>query len=512
MTKRPLWVIAFTFSSILFAQTTQAVLVAHWPLDDIAGSGTALDQSGNSYDGSIEGGVTQGVTDGVMGDVMQLDGVDGRVALSDHVSQLNELTSGTITGWFNHGNTSIGAIFTLSNSTVGSTEARLFIENNRLRYDVRDESGNPTGEAGFVASQEGVDDGNWHHFAVSVDSVTELTNIYLDGVHVGQSYEPLWGSLTDAALALDTMAVGSNTDSSGNQWFYNGLLSNIALYDDVLSHGQVLDVMQNGVTASPASLPAPGIRTSGILADYKFNESQPGTGLVSGDLLVDETGNHNGFVLSDTLSYTSGLDAGDSALSFSDDSESSHRLSIANDSDLYILPGESFTVESVFRTSQVGSTMGLVSKNDTGGGEMWFRIEGDGDVRFFLDDHATTTAAVRSDSTLLGQEITDGDWHHVAGVYDALAGELRLYVDHQLVDMVAAPNAWGSPIMGGTADLTIGDFIGVSNRKFVGDMDQVRISLGALNPDDFVAIVPEPATITTTLLALAMAGFWARRR
>ena len=80
---------------------------------------------------------------------------------------------------------------------------------------------------------------------------------------------------------------------------------------------------------------------------------------------------------------------------------SSNRVEVANDSEFYILPGESFTVESIFRTDTTEATMGLVAKNDTNGGEMWFRIEDDGDVRFFLNDQASGSSAAAASPSVV---------------------------------------------------------------------------------------------------------------
>lgn len=491
------------------ASGVHAALTAHWPLDDGGGS-TATDVQ-NGLDGTLEGGAALTTGDIARGNVLELDGVDGAVDLTDHVAEFNTLGSGTITGWYLYDDTdAIGAILTVSNSNVGSTEGRLFVENGRLRWDLRDGDGDPDGEGGMMLSQEGVDDGQWRHFAVTVDGVNQVSKLYLDGVLVGhgdgnspfpRGYEPFWGAATDASSNLDTMSIGRNTDSGGPQWYFGGRLSDIAVYDEALSEGQVRDVMQNGVSASPADLGPLPMRTDGVVAHYLFNEQAPGSDAPASSTLVDQTGNHDGTILSETLRYVAGAEG--SALRFGGDDFAGHRVEVAKDDDFYVLPGEGFTVETIFKTRSEG-TRGLVSMNGNGG-ETWMRLQ-DGEVRWFLNDSGGVGSLDVQSSAAEGEVANTGAWTHVAGVYDPDSEQVLLYINHELVDTEAAPASFAAPLNGDGNPLVIGDFVDSTSRRFVGDMDQVRISRGALNPQGFLpAPIPEPATVCLGLLGAGLA-------
>ena len=210
-----------------------------------------------------------------------------------------------------------------------------------------------------------------------------------------------------------------------------------------------------------------------------------GTNLPSGSTVLDTHGNgEDATLVGGGASIVEGSGVygfGDSrALRFDGMDD---RLRVADTSDhLFDFEGdESFTLEAVFATSNhaSGGASGsgpLVAK-DVGPGQpaYWLRVE-DGGLRFFVDDGAQT-ADVVSPAT-----VTDGRWHHVAAVFDAGVNEMRLYLDDELVD-TCTTLAWGSLANGN--DLLVGGF-NDGQKYFDGDLESVRISAGALDPQEFL--------------------------
>jgi sialidase-1 len=163
---------------------------------------------------------------------------------------------------------------------------------------------------------------------------------------------------------------------------------------------------------------------------------------------------------------------------------------------------DSFTLEVLFRTTEHGdnTTAGsgpLIAK-DVGPASpsYWLRVQ-NGRLRFLVSDG---TSEPNLSSSVL---VNDGQWHHAAAIRDADTGQLRLYVDYELVGTIT--------------DTTTGDFAnanhlligafnasGVNDRQFIGDIDFVRISSGALAPDQFVQMIPEPASAVALLLSAAV--------
>lgn len=93
----------------------------------------------------------------------------------------------------------------------------------------------------------------------------------------------------------------------------------------------------------------------------------------------------------------------------------------------------------------------------------WLRVQ-DNQLRFFVDD-GSQSAGISSPTG-----VADGQWHHVAAVLDHTANEL--------------PE--GS--FANSSHLLIGAFNSSSPgvRRFNGDIDTVRISMGALTSDEFL--------------------------
>jgi hypothetical protein len=177
---------------------------------------------------------------------------------------------------------------------------------------------------------------------------------------------------------------------------------------------------------------------------------------------------------------------------------------------------DSFTLEAVFRTTAHGGTSAnesgpLISK-DVGSLEpsYWLRVDA-GKVQFLVSD-GTSEPNLSSPVT-----VNDGQWHHVAAERDAALGQLRLYVDYALVGTVNDTTTGG---FGNANDLLVGAFNNAiaGTKQFVGDIDFVRVSAGALPTSGFIQPVPEPAAgmllaagILPALLKRNRKGRWSVR-
>jgi hypothetical protein len=137
----------------------------------------------------------------------------------------------------------------------------------------------------------------------------------------------------------------------------------------------------------------------------------------------------------------------------------------------------SFTFEAVIRSTATSTAGAILAKNGTGDGEgeYWWRAPGNasGAQRMGANGVFLTAAA----------KLNDGEWHHVAMVYDQAAGQIRLYADY--VEEGSAALATDRPI-GRPGDLQIGGFINSTTSEFEGDIDFIRISAGALAPAEFI--------------------------
>ncbi|MBX7165519.1 MAG: LamG domain-containing protein [Pirellulales bacterium] len=193
--------------------------------------------------------------------------------------------------------------------------------------------------------------------------------------------------------------------------------------------------------------------------------------------------------------------------------DGSDGLSAADDNRLDFGATDSFTVELFFQTTTTAER-GLMQKQQGFSGTQLYQIFMDhGNVYFDIRDNSTSHLT-RTTSPL---DYNDGQWHHVAGVRDVAADEIRLYVDGQFVDS-ATDITTGSLANSGTLWLGVGN-TGSSAYTFPGKLDEFRISNVALLPSQFLNAqpVPEPSTISLAaagacLLSVFVCGKPRRRR
>ncbi len=213
-------------------------LIGNWTFDT-----NANDSSGNNYDGTLTNGAaidTTDATDVVGVAKLSLDGVDDYVDLSAHSANLAGFTQGTIAGWIKTTST-FETIFSISDTADTGSSVALFLgASGYLTYEVRE---NGVLQLGVYRSSATINDGNWHHVAVTVGA--SGNSLYVDGVlaTAGQLTYDAGNATTQgffsSVTSLDSMAIGRNQDSSGGTWYTTGLVDDVRVYDRVLTGGDI---------------------------------------------------------------------------------------------------------------------------------------------------------------------------------------------------------------------------------------------------------------------------------
>ena len=135
----------------------------------------------------------------------------------------------TVSGWFNHGSSQTGTIFSVSDGTTGNHFFNMRVTAGTP--DVLTFNAVEGGQDSLSGSTE-VTTGAWHHAAFVARAANDR-EIYLDGASEGTS------SVSKAPTGIDQGAVGVLLWDAGPVNYFDGLLAEIAIWNVGLSNGEI---------------------------------------------------------------------------------------------------------------------------------------------------------------------------------------------------------------------------------------------------------------------------------
>ena len=250
---------------ILFATTLAASLpagagvIAWWPLDN-----DANDASGNGHNGSVVGGTVnfgQAGANAATGfsasfpDQGHID-VPYAAALNPGTQAPGGSGSFTIALWANSSsNGGFNSPFTAREDNGASVNGPIIYNNNGGNWSYWAGNNGPSGQWNAI-NGPAVPLNTWQHVAVTYDSSTQTRNMFVDGVEV------LTANLGVSPNALRNIHIGSGQDD-GRNFYWNGQIDDVIMYDEALSAAQIQNVMTN-------SVPEPSGTGLMILAAFGF--------------------------------------------------------------------------------------------------------------------------------------------------------------------------------------------------------------------------------------------------
>jgi hypothetical protein len=157
--------------------------------------------------------------------------------------------------------------FYSKNGANGSIRIRLL-----AGYFNFDYTGNSGGQV-TLASTNTINDGQWHHYAVTLN--TTECKLYIDGVLDGTAN---WTGIADAAANTDNITLG---DQGG--LIYNGLLDEFRIWNTVRTVNEITQNMCNSIS-SPAS-------NANLIVYYTFDE-------YTSSVFLDKSSNYNPMTIS----------------------------------------------------------------------------------------------------------------------------------------------------------------------------------------------------------------------
>ncbi len=219
-------------------------LVGWWKLDD-EGTGTIIDYSGNNRDGSIHGDPQ--FVPGPDGDALEFDG-DDYVLIDGYKGVVGDGTNTpawSVTAWVRCTAAAAGEIVGWG-STGGGNRMEFRVNASRLRAE---------GGGGNTQSDTNMNDGEWHHCAVTVapNSVySSGINLYLDGqLDTRSNSDPdPWHPIANFDVIF-----GQRYNQSNARWF-TGAIDDVRIYDKELTLEDVGRAMMGDPRLAWAPIPA----------------------------------------------------------------------------------------------------------------------------------------------------------------------------------------------------------------------------------------------------------------
>lgn len=209
-------------------------LQGHWKLDEVTGN-TAPDSSKYLRDGILMNGPVW-TPSGKHNGALEFDGVNDYVEILDYKG-VTGLSSRTCMAWIKTTKAS-GEIISWGNISTGSKWIVRVNETGALRAEV---------QGGYLYGDTAINDGDWHHIAVVLNSdgtpkISEVL-LYVDG-----QQETIAGVL-DASIntaADQNVVIGVYTKATGR--FFKGFMDDVRIYHKALRGAEIRQVFEMEVT------------------------------------------------------------------------------------------------------------------------------------------------------------------------------------------------------------------------------------------------------------------------
>jgi hypothetical protein len=215
-------------------QPGPAGLVGSYAFSEGAGTTTA-DASASGNTGTLTGGVTWTAGRTGAGTALQFNGTNGFVNLAQNA---NQWLGGTGTAAFWIRTTQTG------NNTMWMAPGVLGVESagggNDIFWGWLDATGRIGMQAGNTAGAKStapINDGQWHHIALTRNATTGLVQVYVDGVLSGSATSEV-GTKTTTFRSL-----GRIEDTGGTPAWFAGSLDDVRLFNRVLTAQEIQSLM-----------------------------------------------------------------------------------------------------------------------------------------------------------------------------------------------------------------------------------------------------------------------------
>jgi hypothetical protein len=248
--------------------------------------------------------------------------------------------------------------------------------------------------------------GVWTHLVGTFDDASDRLLLYVNGVPQANA-----GTHTARWNATGTVQLGRIQHNSGYQGYWRGALDDVRIYNRVLTAAEV-----DRLASTP-------------VVEELFLPLEEGSGTTT----VDVSGSHRSAQLGDGVEWDTGPFGGAAVrLPGTGGVVSAGRPAVRTD--------QSFMVSAQVRVDASGDGVQAAVSQDgprTSGFALGYEPATHGWAVAVSTADADNPTTITVDSSQLGFLAQPGQWTHLAGIYDAVAGEVRLYVDGELAGSAA---------------------------------------------------------------------------
>lgn len=215
-----------------------ATIIAHWRLDDDAGSPVAADSTGN-FHGVLAGDASFNPTGGIDGGCIELaEAGNGCIAMGPALP-FSAAESFTVSAWVKLGEFATHQI-PISKHTEGFANGYLLCINISPSYGAPHKPWFYDAHAGGAEAlgATSVDDGAWHHI-VGVRKAGELKRIYVDG-----KIEDV-ASLGTVEETIAPLLIGGVFAGGVAKGHFTGSIDDVQIYDEALTPTEIDRLFNN---------------------------------------------------------------------------------------------------------------------------------------------------------------------------------------------------------------------------------------------------------------------------
>lgn len=202
----------------------------HTHLNSTAGS-TAVDSSGNGRDGSLQNMEDEDWTSGQLNNCLLFDGVNEDVNFGD-VADFDRTDAFSVDFWMKSDNYTTTMQVIGRQTTAGLGWSIYIINTNQLRF-ILSYSGT---DRIYVTAPGSANDNSWHHWVITYDGSSDANgiHIYRDNVDLSITINQ-----NDLVSSISNTADFTYASRDSSQWFFEGYLDEIVIYEAELSSDNV---------------------------------------------------------------------------------------------------------------------------------------------------------------------------------------------------------------------------------------------------------------------------------